>query len=73
MARKFKIYAGVHAGRIFFDGSRVPPIELGGVVFADEHPSYTGRIRVVRLDQFGRDGVTPKRIFKNLPDQEDTF
>ena len=69
MARKFKIYAGVHAGRIFFDGSRVPPIELGGVVFADEHPSYTGRIRVVRLDQFGRDGVTPKRIFKNLKPQ----
>ena len=69
MARKFKIYAGVHAGRIFFDGSRVPPIELGGVVFADEHPSYAGRIRVVRLDQFGRDGVTPKRIFKNLKPQ----
>ena len=69
MARKFKIYAGVQAGRIFFDGSRVPPIELGGTVFADEHPLFPGRIRVVRLDQFGKDGVTPRRIFKNLKPQ----
>ena len=66
MARKFKIYAGVSAGQIFFEGSRIPPLPLGGIVFADEHPSYAGRIRVVRLDRFNRDGVTPRRIFKNL-------
>ena len=66
MARKFRIYAGVNAGRIFFVGSRVPAIPLGGIVFADEHPVFAGRIRVVRTDQFNRDGVTFRRIFKTI-------
>ena len=66
MARNVKIYAGVNAGLLFFDGSRVPPAPLGGIVVAVENPSRPGKIRITRSDQFGRDGVTPRRLFKRI-------
>ena len=66
MARNVRIYAGVNAGLIFFDGSRVPPAPLGGIVVAVENPSRPGKIRITRSDQFNRDGVTPRRLFKRI-------
>ena len=66
MAKKFRIYAGVGAGRIFFDGSRVPPAPLGGKVVAEVNPYHSDRVRISRTDQFAKDGVTPKRLFKGL-------
>ena len=64
MAKKFRIFADVSAGTIIFDGSRIPPAPLGGKVLASDNGS--GRVRVVYTDRFGRDGVTPRRIFKGL-------
>ena len=52
MAKKFRIYAGVGAGRIFFDGSRVPPAPLGGKVVAEVNPYHSDRVRISRTDQF---------------------
>ena len=66
MAKKFRIYAGVGAGRIFFDGSRVPPAPLGGKVVAEVNPFHSDRVRISRTDQFAKDGETPKRLFKGL-------
>ena len=66
MAKKFRIFAAVGAGRLFFDGSRVPPAPLGGKVLASINPNFPDRIRMVRTDQFAKDGVTPRRIFKGL-------
>ena len=64
MAKKFRIFADVSAGSIFFDGGRIPPAPLGGKVLASDNGS--GRVRVVRTDLFAKDGVTPRRIFKGL-------
>ena len=66
MAKKFRIFADVSAGSIFFDGSRIPPAPLGGKVLASINPFHSDRIRVVYTDRFARDGVTPRRIFKGL-------
>ena len=66
MSKNVRIYAGVSAGRIFFDGSRVPAAPLGGIVAAVENPSRPGKIRITRSDQFSRDGVTPRRLFKRI-------
>ena len=65
MARKVKIYADVTKGTLFFDGVRFNT-PLGGVVLAVQHPTRTTKIRITRLDQFQRDGVTPKILFKRL-------
>ena len=64
MAKKFRIFADVAAGSIFFDGGRVQPAPLGGKVLASDNGF--GRVRVVRTDLFAKDGVTPRRIFKGL-------
>ena len=66
MAKKFRIFADVSAGNIFFDGGRVQPAPLGGKVLASINPFHSDRIRIVRTDLFARDGVTPRRIFKGL-------
>jgi len=66
MARPIKIFADVSQGRIFFFGSRVPAAPLGGIVVAVENPSRPGKIRITRSDQFSRDGVTPRRLFKRI-------
>jgi len=70
MARPVKIFADVSQGRIFFFGSRVPAAPLGGAVLAIQNPNRPLFIRVTRTDQFGRDGVTPRRLYKRLnPDR----
>ena len=66
MAKKFRIFADVSAGSLFFDGSRLRPAPLGGKVLASINPNHADRIRIVRTDLFARDGVTPRRIFKGL-------
>ena len=66
MARNVTIYGDVAQGSIFFEGVRVPPAPLGGVVVAVQHPTKTTKIRVTRSDLFARDGTTPRRLFKRL-------
>ena len=66
MARAVKIYGDAAQGSLFFDGLTIPPAPLGGVVVASAHPSLTNRIRVVRNDQFQRDGVTARILFKRM-------
>ena len=66
MAKKFRIFAAIASGRLFFDGSRVPPAPLGGKVVAEVNPFHSDRVRISRTDQFAKDGVTPKRLFKGL-------
>ena len=66
MAKKFRIFAAVGAGRLFFDGSRVPPAPLGGKILASINPNFSDRVRMVRTDLFAKDGVTPRRVFKGL-------
>ena len=66
MARAVTIFADVSQGALFFEGVRIPPAPLGGVVVAIENPNRPGKIRVTRSDQFNKDGVTPKRLFKRI-------
>ena len=67
MGKQIRMYAGVGAGLMFFDGSRVPPAPLGGIVVASLNPNFTQRLRIVRTDQFNKDGVTERRLFKRIP------
>ena len=70
MAKPVSIFADVTQGNLFFDGTRIPPAPLGGIVLAIENPQRAGKIRVTRSDQFARDGVTPRRLFKRMdPDR----
>ena len=58
MAKPVSIFGDAALGSLFFEGLRIPPAPLGGVVVAIEHPgSLTGRIRVTRSDLFQKDGV----------------
>ena len=66
MAKPVSIYGDAALGSLFFEGLRIPPAPLGGVVVAIEHPSIAGRIRVTRNDLFQRDGVTPRIVFKRM-------
>lgn len=66
MAKPVSIYGDAALGSLFFEGLRIPPAPLGGVVVAIEHPSIAGRIRVTRSDLFQRDGVTPRIVFKRM-------
>tara|TARA_B100001113_G_scaffold253913_1_gene209371 strand:+ start:6349 stop:9126 length:2778 start_codon:yes stop_codon:yes gene_type:complete len=66
MARAVTIFADVSQGALFFEGVRIPPAPLGGVVVAIENPNRPGKIRVTRSDQFNKDGVTPRRLFKRI-------
>ena len=66
MARVVKIYGDAAQGSLFFDGLTIPPAPLGGVVVASAHPSLTNRIRVTRSDQFQKDGVTARILFKRM-------
>ena len=66
MARNVTIHGDVSQGAIFFQGTRVPSAPLGGVVVAIENPNRPGKIRITRSDQFSRDGVTPRRLFKRI-------
>lgn len=66
MARAVKIYGDAAQGSLFFDGLTIPPAPLGGVVVASAHPTLTNRIRVTRNDQFQKDGVTARILFKRM-------
>ena len=66
MARSVKIYGDAALGSLFFDGLTIPPAPLGGIVEASAHPSLTNRIRVTRSDQFQKDGVTARILFKRM-------
>ena len=66
MAKSVAIFADVSQGFLFFEGVRIPPAPLGGVVVAIENPNRPGKIRVTRSDQFSKDGVTPRRLFKRI-------
>ena len=66
MAKPVSIFGDAALGSLFFEGLRIPPAPLGGVVVAIEHPTLTGRIRVTRSDLFQKDGVTPRIVFKRM-------
>ena len=66
MARAVKIFGDASQGSLFFEGLTIPPAPLGGIVVASAHPTLTNRIRVVRNDQFQKDGVTPRILFKRM-------
>ena len=66
MAKKVSLYGDAAQGSLFFEGLRIPPAPLGGVVVAVEHPTLAGRIRVTRSDLFQKDGVSPRIVFKRM-------
>jgi len=66
MARQVKIFGDAAQGSLFFEGVTIPPAPLGGIVVASAHPTAENRIRVVRNDQFQKDGVTPRILFKRM-------
>ena len=66
MARAVKIFGDAALGSLFFEGVPIPPAPLGGVVVAIENPNRPGKIRVTRSDQFQKDGVTPRVLFKRM-------
>ena len=66
MARAVKIFGDASQGSLFFEGVTIPPAPLGGIVVAIENPNRPGKIRVTRTDQFQKDGVTPRVLFKRM-------
>ena len=66
MARAVKIFGDAALGSLFFEGVPIPPAPLGGIVVATENPNRPGKIRVTRTDQFQKDGVTPRVLFKRM-------
>ena len=66
MAKAVSIYGDAAQGALFFDGVSIPPAPLGGIVVAIENPNRPGKIRVTRTDQFQKDGVTPRVLFKRM-------
>ena len=66
MAKKVSLYGDAAQGSLFFEGLRIPPAPLGGVVVAVQHPTLSGRIRVTRSDLFQKDGVSPRIVFKRM-------
>ena len=66
MARAVKIFGDAAQGSLFFEGLTIPPAPLGGVVVATELAGTTDRIRVVRNDQFQKNGVDPRILFKRM-------
>ena len=66
MAKKVSLYGDAAQGSLFFEGLRIPPAPLGGVVVAVQHPTLAGRIRVTRSDLFQKNGVDPRIVFKRM-------
>ena len=66
MARAVKIFGDATQGSLFFEGVTIPPAPLGGIVLASAHPNAENRIRVVRNDQFQKNGVDPRILFKRM-------
>ncbi len=66
MSRAVKIFGDAALGSLFFEGVPVPPAPLGGVVRAVALDGSTNRIRVFRDDQFQKNGVDPRILFKRM-------
>ena len=65
MSRAVKIFGDAAQGSLFFEGSPHPPAPLGGVVVAMPVKS-TDRIKITRSDQFQKNGVDPRVLFKRM-------
>ena len=66
MSRAVKIFGDAALGSLFFEGVPIPPAPLGGVVRAVALDGSTNRIRVFRDDQFQKNGVDPRILFKRM-------
>lgn len=66
MSRAVKIFGDAAQGSLFFEGSQHAPAPLGGVVLAAARAGSTDRIIITRSDQFQKNGVDPRIIFKRM-------
>ena len=66
MSRAVKIFGDAAQGSLFFEGSPHPPAPLGGVVVAAAREGSTDRIKITRSDQFQKNGVDPRVLFKRM-------
>ena len=66
MSRAVKIFGDAAQGSLFFEGSPHPPAPLGGVVLAAARAGSTDRIIITRSDQFQKNGVDPRVLFKRM-------
>ena len=66
MSRAVKIFGDAAQGSLFFEGSPHPPAPLGGVVLAAARVGSTDRIIITRSDQFQKNGVDPRVLFKRM-------
>ena len=66
MSRAVKIFGDAAQGSLFFEGSPHPPAPLGGVVVAAAREGSTDRIKITRSDQFQKNGVDPRILFKRM-------
>ena len=66
MSRAVKIFGDAALGSLFFEGSPHPSAPLGGVVVASAREGSTDRIKIIRSDQFQKNGVDPRVLFKRM-------
>ena len=66
MSRAVKIFGDAAQGSLFFEGVPIPPAPLGGVVRAIALAGSTNRVRVFRDDQFQKNGVDSRILFKRM-------
>ena len=66
MARAVKIFGDAAQGSLFFEGVSTPPAPLGGIVVATTLDGNPNRIKITRSDQFQKNGVDPRVLFKRM-------
>ena len=66
MAKAVKIFGDAALGSLFFEGVPVPPAPLGGIVVATTLDGSPNRIRITRSDQFQKNGVDVRILFKRM-------
>lgn len=66
MARAVKIFGDAALGSLFFEGVPVPPAPLGGIVVATTLDGNPNRIQITRSDQFQKNGVDVRILFKRM-------
>ena len=66
MARAVKIFGDAAQGSLFFEGVKTPPAPLGGIVVATTLDGNPNRIKIIRSDQFQKNGVDPRVLFKRM-------
>ena len=49
MTKPVSIFADVSQGALFFEGTRIPPAPLGGIVLAVENPSRPGKLGLLEV------------------------